>query len=375
MTPSCVNRVTVETIDKAFVTIASRKIHLSTIINNSPVVPGFNLIEELGKLYRQLRSREAKWLTRLILKDIGAVTFPDELDCGPSLGSLPRCIQIKAKFQTSFPESKRRDGPGLLRLGAAMKAYENLPPTPPRTAPEQCSPTTTRETSCRPQSMAKNINRLTPLQERPEAVNHQSLTLRKSPQRLFPPQENPMNRLIHKTPKSKAAASTSLEERGIRILSPSRGTCTAARIETSISFEAIYGTGKCQLTVTRCPLTDCIFLLAPCVAKFTWVTENLLRWHGSQYILSVKEFFHPYPSRRCPRTGKACRMVILVEPRQTEQTVNFLRRVQRLKPNRPRAQTPPVDVYDWRILEFIAKVNHGNESAKKSCSKYRICEV
>jgi hypothetical protein len=442
--PSCVNQVTAEHIDKTLRGIASNTTYSSTAFKESI---DFDTIGELSRIYRLLRYREAKWLTRLILGDFGSVKFPDELDCGPNQRSLPRCVFVKAKFQVSIPESERRDGPGLMRLGAAGKACENLPLTPPTTAPEPASATLaanifrplrlatntparlappegchtppvtalepastlrhqrvasksptritplhecptprqtvlettssafTPTTNCCRQTLANNSpNRITPLGERRDVINHQSPSLRRTPGRQTPVQGKITGTPSRKPPRTMNG--TPSKQQNSNMSSPSCGSRRGRCVQSpSASPLSVYGSGKCQLTETTCPLANCIFLLAPCIAKLPWITDNLLKWHGSRYVLSAEAFSHPNFPRRCPETGKLYRKVILAEPHRMEQTVEFLRKFGRLLRQRTKGQKQTTEVYDWRVLESIAKVDRGKELGKKSWSKYRMCGV
>src|ERR1700710_2973895 len=141
--PSRVNEVTVEDVDESLLEIASHNAESSPAVKASMKYPRCDKIGILGKLYARLRFREAKWLTRLILKDFGAVKFPDELRCDANSPPLPQCVQVQATFKSSMPENERRDGPGRVRLGVAARAANNLLPTPPTTAPEPAPSMTT----------------------------------------------------------------------------------------------------------------------------------------------------------------------------------------------------------------------------------------
>lgn len=130
--PSRVNNVTVEQIEESLIEIAAHNEHSSAEVRAARKSPRCDTIKVLGNLYERLRSREAKWLTSIILKDFGGIKLPDSFQLNMSLSGLPHCVQVQATFQSSMPEGERRDGPGRLRLGYSL----NLPITPPTTAPE-----------------------------------------------------------------------------------------------------------------------------------------------------------------------------------------------------------------------------------------------
>jgi hypothetical protein len=134
---------------------------------------------------------------------------------------------------------------------------------------------------------------------------------------------------------------------------PTGGKCSIPMV--------IKGTGTCRLTTKRCSLSNCIFLLAPCIALVPWITENLLSWHGSRVVTSLHAFSDHSLPQRCPQTGKKYRKIALVEPNRLPQTVQFLKRVESLNMRRSKGGKFWVEVFDWRILECIAKVDRGKE--------------
>lgn len=157
--PSRLNDVTVEQIEESLVEIAAHNEYSSAEVKAAKKSPRCDMIKVLGNLYERLRSREAKWLTSIILKDFGGIKLPDSFQLNMSLSGLPHCVQVQATFQSSMPEGERRDGPGRLRLGHSI----HLPFTPPTTAPEAvasvaptdpfgCSPKRMNRT---PRSMAR----------------------------------------------------------------------------------------------------------------------------------------------------------------------------------------------------------------------------
>ena len=467
--PYFLNQVTAEIINKTLLAIASNIMYPSIASKSSTE---FDTIGGLGRIYRQLQARQAKWLTRLILGNLGCVTFPDELDCGPNQQSLPRCVLIKAKFQASIPESERRDGPGMMRLGAAREAYKNLPPTPPTTAPgpasyarpaaytshslrdaiapskgcrcimpneksrgeldsrptrpvsfqgcptprecapvPACSTDTTSPTrrqqviasvparvipfdeyliqSSRPEGTSTNAilavdhsqavasstpKGILPLSDRRDLLNNQFSSRRKSPGKQFLSRGTNVIAPIQRSAGTENVTSTKQLHSSLE--NPNTGSPRGGSVQSfSVPALLVGGSGRCRLTETSCPLEGCIFVLAPCIAKCPWITDNLLRWHGSRYVSSVRIFSHPNFPQRCPDTGKLYRKLILVEPQKEEQTVTFLKKVERVLRHKTKDQDSRLEVFDWRILESIAKVDRGKVLEEKCWSKYRMCEV
>lgn len=369
MAPSHLTHVTVEEIDQSLLEIAAHNEHSSPEVRAAKKSARCDIIEILGNIYRRLRSREAKWLTRLILKDFGAVKFPEELSCGPNIRSLPQCVLVQAKFKSSLPESERRDGPGRMRLAAAAKAYGILPPTPPRTAPKPTIPLTSTI------STIENIP-LSPIQN--------GASIRNVPTRIEQSDRKPLTELSaestqnspsevrHRSPQQKKCTPNHSMTHCISPESPSKKASMARREVHSTSPILVCGRGKCRLTKGRCPLDNCIFLLAPCISTLPLITGKLFRWHGSRYVKSPEVFTHSYPLNR---SGKSYQRIVLVEPRRMEETIEFLHRIVQLNSKRQVAHKSLLDVYDWRILECIAKVDRGQRVAHKSLSKYRICRI
>jgi hypothetical protein len=308
--------VTVEQIDQSLLRIASHSSGSSAEVRSLALEDeDCDTIEILGNFYRRLTSREAKWLTRLILKDYGpGIKFPDSLICKANHSFLPRCVQVRAEFSSSIPPSLRRDGPGSLRLADAAKSTSNLLPTPPATAPE-------------------------PVYSTSHKVGLGTGLLR--------------------SPSTKTQVSKSPIERTSDHGSPTRRSKPPElRLSPSI-FNG--GRSKCQLSEQTCPLANCLFILAPCIATTPWLTENLLPWHGSCFVTSLQALSSPTLPRRCPQTGKKYRKIALVEPNRPEQTIEFLKMIGRLNLTRSRGKKQWVEVYDWRILECIAKIDRGKK--------------
>jgi hypothetical protein len=265
-------------------------------------------------------------LTRLILKDYGpGIKFPDSLICKANHSFLPRCVQVRAEFSSSIPSSLRRDGPGSLRLADAAKSTSNLLPTPPATAPEPVHSTSHKVglgTGLLGSPSTKTQVSILPIER---TSDHGSPTRRSKPseRRLGPPIFNG-------------------------------------------------GRSKCQLSEQTCPLANCLFILAPCIATTPWLTENLLPWHGSCFITSLQALSSPTLPRRCPQTGKKYRKIALVEPNRPQQTIEFLKMIGRLNLTRSRGKKQWVEVYDWRILECIAKIDRGK---KLDYNPWRRCWI
>lgn len=61
------------------------------------------------------------------------------------------------------------------------------------------------------------------------------------------------------------------------------------------------------------------------------------------------------------KTGKQYRKIALIEPNRPEKAIDFLKRIRNLNLKNSLGEKQSVEVYDWRILECIAKVDQGKQ--------------
>ena len=170
----------------------------------------------------------------------------------------------------------------------------------------------------------------------------------------FPTLSNSTRKLSQPTSSSQAAAS-----RTRHAGSPHHSRASQPKSPVPM---IISGTGTCGLTSHRCPLINCIFILSPCISNSPYILEQLLPWHGCCIVTTLRGLSEPSLPRRCPQTGKKYRKIALVEPNRTEQTVQFLKRIEKLNLRRRKGREKQwVEVYDWRLLECAAKVDKGKE--------------
>jgi hypothetical protein len=303
---------TVEQIDQSLLRVASHNKSSSAEVRSLALDDNdYDTIDILGELYRCLTSRESKWLTRLILKDFGPVKFPDSLTCQSNHSFLPRCVQVRAQFSSSMPAALRRDGPGSLRLADALKAASSVLATPPSTALEPLSLTAQnidRRTGC--VSQIAKVKTAPPMKERSRQ----------------PGDQNALNNLDQLNP-----------------------------------GPFFIREGECLLAEETCPLTNCLFILAPCISTSTWLIEKLLPWHGVSYVASLQAVSGLDLPTRSPQTRKKYRKVALVDTYRPTETAEFLKQIGNLKLKSPQGEKQWVEVYDWRILECIGKIDLGKE--------------
>jgi hypothetical protein len=397
-TGATTNKVTVEDIDQALLKIASHSPNSSSIVRSlASKVKNHDTIDLLGKLYRSLGAKEAKWLTRLILKSYGPIRFPERLDFSSGMQFLPNCVRVNAEIPISDAFPTLRDGAGFTKgtppVGSNTKKASELTraetsvhplPTPPTTSPPK-----------RPRKLTKARVSFNPLPTPPTTAPHllpsaavptpvhsagvqsqprkplASLVLNSTPSlqssgpRAFEPSSSMP---AASTPKDAPLAITRINHtvsssyHGI----PRHACCTSSSHRSQPSLKGanpviINGTGNCILTTKLCPLTNCIFGLAPCISSNPYITENLLSWHGSHTITSFRSFSDPSLPRRCPRTGKKYRKIALVEINRTKPTREFMQQIQDLDLRRSRGKKQWIEVYDWRILEAMTKQDRGKE--------------
>lgn len=122
--------VTVEQVDDALDRIASRCRFSGPEVREGPAAQDVD--EELGPIFRNLQSRDAKWLTRMILKDYSPLIVPQILMLRNFHFLLPDLLRFQDSFKAAlemlqvssiseFPPRPAREHEYLLRLCVAEK--------------------------------------------------------------------------------------------------------------------------------------------------------------------------------------------------------------------------------------------------------------
>ncbi|KAI0840027.1 hypothetical protein F5Y06DRAFT_246220 [Hypoxylon sp. FL0890] len=125
----------------------------------------------------------------------------------------------------------------------------------------------------------------------------------------------------------------------------------------------------CLLVGEKCALINCSVLLAPCIAQYAWITENLLRDHGINDFLvdpqSWTQHSNPHgstlkwdPSSRKMKKVRI-RKICLVESRRQDATLSFYGKIEAAALKKKNGDREWVAVYDWRILEDISDIESG----------------
>lgn len=411
----------IEEIDQSLLRIASfDKSSSSAVQSLASSWPNPDGIESLGNLYQRLQGREAKWLTRLILKSYAPIQFPKNLDPGPQHSFLPTCVQLKVHFPTSSAPPVRRDGIKMV-IGSG-EAESTISPLP-KTAHPPSSPATplaiTAEkalpspavTSSQPASLlpaqfssfpghssstpASSISRPTSTTFALQPTSSARSTFSAFPQSVSTPASSlpiatPMAQNSCRSPSTSNRSFTgpvpcashhnqpsTPSRTALGALSQNIQTSSPRKSPTRLSLgPSIFtgGSGTCQYAAHSCPLSRCIFILGPCISVIPYIREQLLSWHGSYYTTSIRALAHPASRMRCSRTGKKFRKIALIEPRSKEATVEFLDRIRKLKLTR-KGRKETVEVYDWRLLEYATKMDLGKEFSYDPWARSWICKV
>ncbi|KUJ17388.1 uncharacterized protein LY89DRAFT_684449 [Mollisia scopiformis] len=347
-TSSEAKSVMVEDIDQALLQIAA--FHPSSSAEVRDLAKTWETSDEpeaLGKLYRRLQAKEAKWLTRLILKSYAPVKFPDALSMVAGLTQLPRCMSINIQIPSSAPSAVRQLGTGVIR---GIVSSDPAPlPTPPMSSP------------------LKNMAQTPTIQinTAPLGVVLASSTYSHSPRSII--EQSPRRSTTPKSPKRSAAFEVMPSPSRRPVLgtisanlpraSPQKSPPNSSPPETGPALR-ISGHGICRLADDTCKLAGCLFLVSPCVASTPWLMDDMLPRHGARIITSLPALSHPSLPRHCPLTGRRYRKIALVESNRAEHTAHFIKSIGKLSLKR-KGRKEWVEVYDWRLLECFTKVEQG----------------
>ncbi|KAF7859668.1 hypothetical protein EAF04_008747 [Stromatinia cepivora] len=326
--------VTVEEIDDSLTIVAAQSEGSSAAIR-SLAQPGdkctWNRLEEI---YLRLQGSQAKWLTRIIHKDLGFVV-PDEMVLSAYHTSFPRYLQVTAKFNIKGLVPIRRDGQtGMIFGHPPLQTAEEI-----RSKDEVITgPSIARSTQSIQQLVSPLATRPFPLSESTTS----SLNVAQIPTQEFLPKDS--NNI--EFPRKSSAR---------RILRSSTKLKSSRLLTTNI----FTGTGRCKQT-PNCVFNNTIFILAPCISSHLWLTEDLLKPHGATYITSLLPLTHRVLPKRCPNTGRRVRKIALAEHGRKEQTLAFMHQIKALNLTRSNGKHDLIEVVDWRLLEKIVNVELGN---------------
>ena len=96
------NQVTLEQVDDALAKLAARNRFSAPDVRESKENDDPREVDRnLEQIYRRLQSREAKWFTRILTKDLGTLDLPLTMVLGCLHPDLPEYIQVYDTFQTA----------------------------------------------------------------------------------------------------------------------------------------------------------------------------------------------------------------------------------------------------------------------------------
>lgn len=314
----------------------------------------------LGNIYQRLKANEAKWLTRLALKDYGPVKFPESIDLSAGHSLLPNCISVNVQIPNSAPPAIRREGSGITR-GMASSNQNPLPAPPTSSNPISSIPSpvkSTKRTHPRDMLISPPRIRRAPV----ELIPNLSVVRSSSKPPEIPDtirDSSPIRPVLgiissnvpcgsqHNFPPKSSPAENSQDSAPCKISPPE----AAAPLR-------IAGHGICQLTPETCKFTRCLFIVSPCISRTPWLMEDLLPKHGVRIITSLHGLSHPSLPRHCPLTGRRYRKIALVESHRPDQSAAWMKKIGRLRLKR-KGRKEWVEVYDWRLLEISTKIEQG----------------
>jgi DNA ligase-4 len=120
-------------------------------------------------------------------------------------------------------------------------------------------------------------------------------------------------------------------------------------------------TGACKISPAGCLLRGVMLYLAPCISQSPWIVEDLLPPHGAPFTTKLNDWSHAHDLSYNRLGARIVRLVALVESNRCDATVGVLKEIQALQLRRPSGRKRWVEVYDWRLLESLAKAEQSHE--------------
>ncbi|PQE08230.1 hypothetical protein CJF31_00009475 [Rutstroemia sp. NJR-2017a BVV2] len=397
-------KITVEEVDNALIIIAANNEESSEAIKSLARSHDRNVFTRpLERLYLKLGSNQAKWLTRLLLKDYG-FKVPTVFNVGSQHTSFSSALKVTAEVDWNNIIPIRREGSNIMKpilfqqTTKAVEASSNLKTkaTPSRgvvsrsNVEQPLSQSKPLLIEAAPSSVnAQIVARHTPRQntelgassttsKRPlSEITSSSLNSqgggRYSPRKKS---SSSLGRLPDNTgsssrasplntgepPRQSSSTASDLSPRKTETNSsrqrstPRNQQSPTAKPSKSISSSITKGTGTCKISSKTCPFTNCIFILSPAVTSI----RHLIKPHGTTYTTSLQALVRKVLPRRCSETGRKVRKIALVESKKRDETIAFMHEIEGLGLKRSSGEREYVEVYDWRLLEKIAAEEAGN---------------
>ncbi|CZS97021.1 uncharacterized protein RAG0_06121 [Rhynchosporium agropyri] len=360
-------------------------------------------IDVLENLYTQLQPREAKWLTRIILKDHGPATLPDSFPLPGNVSHLPSSIPATFSFPLEPPAPTRRIGTRV-RKGIGSNNLAHPLPTPPTSSP--LLPDAVEEVKKFPPRIrigwdprSSNLSASviatassappssSPLPATLPSMSEQHLPKLLSPTTSSPPIGPALNSIPAQlnAPRKRSALgqiSSNIPSGSQSQQSQSRSQekhCNTSSSIASIQHNAqarsqlrrappppptIFSTGKCLLTShpKRCQFSSALLILSPNLLSNLYILKTLIPHHGAHHLTSLASLSHPSVPRRT-KSGRRIKKFILVDITYPEQTLTFCKQAEKtvwaLGWKSRNGNQERIPIFDWRVLESALKVDRG----------------
>ncbi|KAK0124038.1 hypothetical protein ONS95_009024 [Cadophora gregata] len=373
-------------------------------------------IDVLEGLYLRLQPREAKWLTRIVLKNFGPVTLPSGFPVPGNVTHLPNSLPVMLNFPTEPPSPKRRTRTRIKR-GVGSNDPTHTLPTPPtsslnlppqdtgavaeKPAPIYCIGWDPRSSTL--SATVKVTAQPTPAKSSPHQNSSAKLgeTAHKpepppsffDPSISIPTNSQPTRRALGQISSnipSGGSQSQQSQSRSPEKNSPANNPITssnnqAPQIQTppdpTPKSPIVFSKGKCLLTQTHtqnpttkqppCQFSSSLLIVSPCLLTNTHLLSTLIPHHGAHYLTSLSQLSHPTIPRRT-KSGRRVKKFILVDITRPEKAVRFCKDVEKAVEDlglglgvggggwRTRGgRRQRVPIFDWRVLESAVKVERG----------------
>ncbi|KAL2062635.1 hypothetical protein VTL71DRAFT_5707 [Oculimacula yallundae] len=404
------SKISVEEIDQSLLRIAifneRSSLAVKSLMLQNEKHP--DRIDILETLFTRLQPREAKWVTRIILKNYGLVTLPDSFPLPGNVSHLPNSIPATFRFPLEPPIPTRWIGTRVKR-GIGSNNPKSLLLTPPTSSPNLPVTDTAKVTNRPPpririgrdpQSLNLSASVIVTVLPAPASSSPllapapapSPLNPEQPPHRLVsPPKSSPpvapginSTTHIHSPPRRSALSQISSnlpsgsqsqqsqsrsQEKPAAITSSSISSSTRkahskAHPKPSASPPIVLSTGRCLLTRSRCQFSSAILILSPSLLNNSYLLTQLIPYHGAHHLTSLTSLSHPSIPRRT-KSGRRVRKFILVDITRPDQTIAFCKEAEKavrgLGWKARNGNLERIPIFDWRVLESFAKVDRGLE--------------
>ncbi|KAK4157602.1 hypothetical protein C8A00DRAFT_40028 [Chaetomidium leptoderma] len=150
----------------------------------------------------------------------------------------------------------------------------------------------------------------------------------------------------------------------------------SGRVQVTGSQPSKTTAAKCRFLPDSCQLRTYSILLAPCIADFPWVADDLLSCHGvTEFLRDPKEWLSnqsatttqlPTSTNASSGSTRHRKKMVLVDTRRKEAAVAFLQSIEAAQLKRANGEREYVPIYDWRALEAVRE-----EEQKYSRNKWK----